>query len=150
MRIWERKLLNGWRVFGGEIGVVTLGVLIALIAQQVAEEVSWRNRANGARQALRKEIADHLLLAMEVRVTQPCIAAQLDRLEQRLLTADDQLRPAPLFGDSSGKFAVRVPSRSYVFAAWRGALGEGVSSHLLADERAKLAVYTRPCPRWMR
>ncbi len=139
MRLIEWRPLNGWRAFAGEIGVVTLGVLIALLAQQVAQEVDWRNRAAGARAALRPEMIDHYQNAIEWRATEPCIAAQLDALERRVLASGDRLTPAPMHHDPSGNFVVRTPSRTYLRSAWEGAVSEGVSSHLRPGERAAFA-----------
>jgi hypothetical protein len=42
------KPLHGWRAFTGEVGVIVLGVLIALVAQQVAEDISWRHKVDAA------------------------------------------------------------------------------------------------------
>ena len=47
------KPLHGWREFWGEVGIIVIGVLIALGAQQVVESardrrvalVRWRGRA---------------------------------------------------------------------------------------------------------
>ena len=38
------RLLTGWRELAYEIGIIVAGVLIALIAQQVVEEWSWRQK----------------------------------------------------------------------------------------------------------
>lgn len=139
MKLIGWRPLNGWRAFAGEIGVVTLGVLIALVAQQIAQEIDWRNRANGARVALRREVADHYRFAVEHRMTEPCVEAQLDRLERLILAGGARLRPAPSFTEDGFRYVIRVPSRNYVDAAWQGVLAEGVSSHLNGDERARLA-----------
>jgi hypothetical protein len=42
------KPLHGWRAFAGEVGVIVLGVLIALAAQEFAESLSWRQKVNAA------------------------------------------------------------------------------------------------------
>lgn len=42
------KPLHGWRAFVGEVGVIVLGVLIALGAQQFAESLSWRQKVEAA------------------------------------------------------------------------------------------------------
>jgi len=40
MRVRVPKPLHGWRAFAGEVGVIVLGVLIALGAQQAAEALN--------------------------------------------------------------------------------------------------------------
>ena len=50
--------LHGWRAFAGEVGVVVLGVAIALGAGQLAEAINWRMQVSDARGALGTELAD--------------------------------------------------------------------------------------------
>jgi hypothetical protein len=53
MRVRLPKPLRGWREFGGEVGVIVLGVLIALAAQQAVEWVHERQDVAQLRGALR-------------------------------------------------------------------------------------------------
>ena len=134
---------NGWRAVGWELAIVTLGVLIALGAQQWAEARSWSAKADAARKALRSEIAEHHENAVEWRVVGPCIDAQLDALERRLLASGGQLDPAPLHtedlnGGDPFAYAIRTPSRPYDDSVWQATNSEGVSSFLADDERREL------------
>ena len=60
MRVRLPKPLHGWRVFAGEVGVIVLGVIIALAAQQAAESVNERREAAATRSALTTEIEETL------------------------------------------------------------------------------------------
>ena len=130
---------NGWRAVVWELGIVTLGVLIALAAQQWVEDRTWRQKAGDARLALREELRATHFRAVEWRVVEPCIQAQLDRLEQRVLTTGNRLEPAPTFRDRFGRFNLRAPGRNYINSVWTSVIDEGVSSHLRSDERQGLA-----------
>src|SRR5256886_17601516 len=77
--------LHGWRAFVGEVGIIVVGVLIALGAEQMVETLHWKRQAQDARESLRNEIADHAFTASEIVITQPCIDQQLVLLERRLL-----------------------------------------------------------------
>lgn len=55
MHIHLPKPLHGWRAFIGEVGIIVLGVLIALGAEQLVEALHWRAEMNGERQALYSE-----------------------------------------------------------------------------------------------
>lgn len=68
---------KGWRAFAGEVGVIVLGVLIALGAQQVAETVNQRREAAETRAALTTEIKETLALLELRRAAQPCIDKRL-------------------------------------------------------------------------
>ena len=48
MNLPQLKPIHGWRVFAGEVGIIVIGVLIALGAQQVAED--WHG---GSERAMR-------------------------------------------------------------------------------------------------
>jgi hypothetical protein len=135
------KPLHGWREFTGEVGIIVVGVLIALGAEQVVEAMHWKDRARHARQALAGELAGHYDQAIEWRIIEPCVAAQLDRLEQRLLASGDRIEPAPLFHEEDRTFVLRAPSRPYPTAVWQGVVAEGVSSHLTDAERLDFGIY---------
>jgi hypothetical protein len=137
------KPLHGWREFAGEVGIIVVGVLIALAAEQVVETAHWQERARHARSSLRGELAGHYGDAVEWRAVQPCISAQLQRLRQGLLASGQRLNPAPSFNDGELTFALRAPSRPYPDSVWQGVLAEGLSSHLSDNERVVLGSYYR-------
>ena len=122
-RILKLNPPNGWRPVIWELAIITLGVLIALGAQQWAEARSWRQRAETARVAIKQELSAHYEHATEWRIAQPCIGAQLDRLEARILASSGRLEPAPLYNDASGGFTIRIPNRPYVDDVWRKSAG---------------------------
>ena len=71
---------NGWRAFAGEVGVIVLGVLIALGAQQAAEAFNQRREAAETRAALTNEIRESLGTLELRRAAQPCIDRRLKEL----------------------------------------------------------------------
>ena len=130
---------NGWRAVVWELAIVTLGVLIALAAQQWVEDRSWRQKAGDARIALREELRATHYRAVEWRVVEPCIQAQLDRLEKRVVTTGNRLEPAPIFRDRFGQFNLRTPGRNFINSVWASVIDEGISSRLASEERQGLA-----------
>lgn len=68
---------KGWRAFAGEVGVIVLGVLIALAAQQTAETVNERREAAETRMTLTNEIEETLAVLELRRLAQPCIDRRL-------------------------------------------------------------------------
>src|SRR5687768_12754977 len=90
---------QGWRQIMWELVVVTLGVLIALGAQQWAEGRSWAAKGRAAARSLRAEVSDQYQWAFEWRVVEPCILAQIDRLQERVLASRAQLDPAPVHSE---------------------------------------------------
>jgi len=60
MRVKLPKPLHGWREFVGEVGIIVLGVLIALRAQQVVETMQTHQRIRETRAALDAELSRNL------------------------------------------------------------------------------------------
>jgi len=57
MHVHLPKPLHGWRAFVGEVGIIVVGVLIALGAEQMVEALHWRSEVAGFRSAVRQEVA---------------------------------------------------------------------------------------------
>jgi hypothetical protein len=76
------KPLHGWREFGGEVGIIVLGVLIALSAEQVVESIHSRQEVRDTRKALDAELSRDLG-AYAFRVSERgCAQARVDELER--------------------------------------------------------------------
>ena len=84
MRFTVPTPIRGWRVFAGEVGVIVLGVLIALAAQQVVEAFNWRREVAGFRDSVREEISIDLGTYPARAKQKDCIAARLDELQHWL------------------------------------------------------------------
>jgi hypothetical protein len=119
---------HGWQAVWWELGIVTAGVLIALAAQQWAEDRSWDAKVRKSREALRQELSQHYAWAVEWRMVQPCLRAQIDGLTERVLTSGPQLQPAPIFNEGTLSFVLRVPSKDYNRGAYDSAIADGVAS----------------------
>lgn len=133
---------NGWQAVGWELAIVTLGVLLALAAQQWAEERSWRAKARDATAALKEEIGAHYAWSVEWRVVAPCIIAQIDRLQKRVMASGERLDPAPVHSEPGFRdFVVRIPSKEYDDTVWDATIGDGVSSHLDPALRRELSAH---------
>lgn len=78
--------MHGWRPFWGEVGIIVLGVLIALGAQQLVER--WRDRqlADQTRMAIAEEINQNLLNVSLRATAEPCIQRRLGELHQLVNT----------------------------------------------------------------
>lgn len=133
------RLLRSVRELGMKLLVVALGVFAALWAQQWAEGRLWREKTRAATDAIRVEIADQYESVVEWRTVEPCILAQIDGLQARVLASDARLTPAPLFRDRSlPPYVLRLPDRSYDDGAWQRAAADGVASRLDPAVRRQL------------
>ena len=78
---------HGWNAVAWELGIVTLGVLIALGAQQLVDDIHQRNEVSQLVGAIRSELADNRARWEHVRNSDPCTLQRLDALEKWAATA---------------------------------------------------------------
>lgn len=74
--------VHSWPEFLREIGVVVIGVLLALGAEQIAEAFHWRHEVEAEREALRGEVRYNLASAAFRQSQQPCIDARLKQIAE--------------------------------------------------------------------
>ena len=78
------KPLHGWREFAGEVGIIVLGVLIALGAEQAIVGFRDRHVAAQSRRDVREEVATDLGFYRERLQESSCIASRLAELSNIL------------------------------------------------------------------
>lgn len=83
-RLMKLKPPHGWSAVAWELAIVTLGVLLALGAQQLAESTSQKARKAEARAAIEGEISRNLDGFRRRSEIQSCINARLQEVETLL------------------------------------------------------------------
>jgi hypothetical protein len=129
-RLMKLKPPHGWNAVAWELGIVTLGVIVALAAQQWAEERSWQDKVKASKAALRDELAEHYGYAVEYRTVYPCLEAQVERLRERVLSSGTTLQPATVYREPGDEYVLRMPTKYYPTDAWEEALNEGAVERL--------------------
>ena len=82
MHVHLPKPLHGWRAFAGEVGIIVLGVLIALGAEQTVQSFTWQRDVRDFRAAVDAEL-EFNLAASEYRIRQsPCLLRRLADLDR--------------------------------------------------------------------
>jgi len=139
-RMLKLKPPHGWNAVAWELAIVTLGVIIALAAQEWADNWSWRSKTRTATAAIKREVGDHYASSVEWRMVTPCLLAQLDRLQDRLMKSGARLDPAPICSEPAfPTFVLRIPSKEYDSSAWQAAITDGVTTHLEPQLRTELS-----------
>lgn len=125
---------HGWGKWLAEIGVVVVGVLLALGAQQTVETLGWDEKVKVLEGAIRAELSNDLGLATELKILHPCVVEYLDTLQDAALSGDDDrirklndLGP-PLFG------------RAWPRDTWTAALNGQIADHM---PEARVTAYSR-------
>lgn len=125
------KPLHGWREFAGEVGIIVLGVLIALAAEQVVEAMHWRSVVSQTRQALDRELA-YDLGVMQSRVEEgPCIARRLSELGTVFRRHANGV-PLALKGPLGQPQFPHIES-----SVWETVVADGTASHMPLDLRLR-------------
>jgi hypothetical protein len=142
MRFKLPQPLHGWRAFAGEVGVIVLGVLIALGAQQVVETLHWRNETATLRENLHREIRDDQWNAALRVIISGCIRQRIARLQNELTRPGAAWVADPIQGGDEKRWsalpiAFKFPSMQsfYTSGQWQTALAGGELAHMPDGER---------------
>lgn len=124
------KPVHGWRMFAGEVGVIVLGVLIALTAQQIVD--TWQSQADvrRLRVALRAELADDRFRWEDMKAADLCTVQRLDAIERWTATAPADAR-------LEGSF--RLMLWNMHSSAWDIAKTSPATAHMRLDEQLTYA-----------
>ena len=129
MDIHKPSPVHGWRDFAKEVGIIVLGVLIALGAEQVAEAVHWRYQVEQSRQAMRLELSeDDALQAYARAAVTGCLDLQLSGMQRAV---DSRASSAAIIALAR---SYQPPQRNWEMDAFQSTMASGASSHMAPDE----------------
>ncbi|MDQ3038253.1 MAG: hypothetical protein M3R16_00390 [Pseudomonadota bacterium] len=135
------KPMHGWRSFVGEVGIIVLGVLIALGAQQFASNREQRLRAELSLAAVREELAIDMGVYDERTLQEPCITRRMEEMT-RVLSDARRTRHLPIINEI-GKSIARPTLRT----AWQEASQSGdIHQWPTADRIAIATIYSQQQP----
>jgi hypothetical protein len=132
MDIHLPKPMHGWRAFGGEVGIIVLGVLIALGFGQLAETIHEGTIAAQARDAVRAEVRENLWWLEYREKREPCIRRRLAELDD-LLARARRGEPTPLV-----QHIGTVPHAKITTLRWQANAQAGRASLFTGDEQRML------------
>ena len=128
MDIHKPHPVQNWRELLSEIGVIVIGVLIALSAEQAVEAVHWGHKIDQAEDAVRLELRDDDAPQAYARsLTGVCLDRQLGRMRAVLQsggTRDAWLNAARGYAP---------PQRTWDMEAWRAMVASDVGPHMGAE-----------------
>jgi hypothetical protein len=134
------KPLEGWRAFFGEVGIIVLGVLIALGAGQIVDAWQWRQQVRQADELFRDELDAATANAYMQLAVAPCFQRRLDEISAKL---NEPAGPWQGMVEHLNYKAAGVPDDTSPVAyhgssgfeqitteAWSNALSSGTINHL--------------------
>ena len=127
MHVHLPKPLHGWREFVGEVGIIVLGVLIALAAEALIERASWRQKVKLADTNMRVEVERNRTNAAQYAILQPCADRMLDRMTADLISGNAT--------DLNKVHAIGEPfvSEAWTATAWEAAVAGQIGEHMDAQ-----------------
>jgi hypothetical protein len=130
----KHKPVHNWREFAKEVGIIVLGVLIALGGEQAVEAIHHHYELRDLEAALNEEVAFDLASMKESVDLAPCVNRRLDELArwQRSFALG---RPLKLAGEI-GTPATRI----FRTSVWRSATGNAADLMPL-DRRMTYALF---------
>ena len=144
MHFYIPKPLHGWREFAGEVGIIVIGVLIALGAEQAVEKVHWRLEVRETDQRVQKDVVANLTNAEERFAIDPCLRPRLTELRDALLVERSMWAGSLLQFASDGyksefPSVYRTPVRPWIETSWHSAQNGETLSHFDPDRVQQLA-----------
>ncbi len=131
--IHKPKPIHGLRAFIAEVGIIVLGVLIALGAEQLVLRYHIHEQMAAGEDALTDDYASLVANARERERESPCLGRRLDELAAIIERADQTGRLPPL-GDIGSPH-----SRTWTSLNWRSLVASGVATRFDHD---KISLYS--------
>jgi hypothetical protein len=135
MHLHLPKPLHGWRELAGEVGIIVVGVLIALGAEQIVGTIHGNAEVREFRRAVDNELAYDLGAYQQRLMLGPCVRARLAELDHAI-ASDRAGRPVRLHGLS--RWPVSFSLRTSV---WSGRTGDLETRIPLSTRLAYGAIY---------
>ena len=134
MHVHLPKPLHGWREFIGEIGIIVIGVLIALGAEQIVVSRHWAKQSSEAEEAMSFELGDSIGQSYERQMLAPCIERRLDEISKLLDEAERSSR-LPTIGSTGS-----APYRTWIRGSWETTRQGQIASHLTRRTLTNLGI----------
>ena len=125
------KPLHGWREFAGEVGIIVVGVLIALAAEQGVESLQWAHKSHSAKSELHQQMVIAWVLGEEREALHQCADDYLSDLAKDVVSSPPLWHPVPAnYCGARSRRVYSPPNRPWPTEVWRSVETEGTVSHL--------------------
>lgn len=143
-RLMKLKPPHGWNAVAWELAIVTLGVFVALGAEQVVSNWHWQGEVRESDRRISNELGDNLANAYERLAINNCLEPRLAELRNELIKGE------PMWIGSRAGFAndiynpvfppvYRTPNRPWPKDAWETALNGEILGHFRPKRVAQFA-----------
>lgn len=123
---------HGWNAVGWELAIVTLGVLIALGAQQIAESLRDQNVAATTREEITGELNSDLMSLQLREHAEPCIERRLAEIRSILVQWDE------MGSFKTPQWVAQTPVIEVELSRYEAALSAGRLALLSGEEQYRM------------
>lgn len=123
MRLRVPTSLNGWRTFLGEVGIIVVGVLLALGAEQLVQSLRWSEEVAMGREVIKDDLIANAEQALEREALSRCLGKRFQEIAQILDEASVSGRLPPV-----GEIG-NPPKRLWHMQSWDSMVASQVSTH---------------------
>jgi hypothetical protein len=132
MEVHRPKPAHGWRGFLGEVGIIVLGVLIALVAEQAVRAVEWRHKVHAAEAAMATELRDDDGPQAYARAAMhPCLQQALDGIRAGVESGATRAEVHRLID------AYKVSFWTWDSLAYTSAMNGELTAHMATEDLAR-------------
>ncbi len=135
MHVRVPKPLHGWSEFFHEVWIVVIGILIALILNQVVEQLNWDQRVDAAQRSIDRELALDAGVLDERGMQATCLRQTLAQLHNVIVDARRTGRIGYVRGG-----ATQPMIRPIETSAWEAALADGTAAHFGEKRRQQFGI----------
>lgn len=141
MDIHKPKPWHSLREFLKEYLIIVIGVLTALGAEQIAENLHWAERTEKTERNLRTELYGSMVAARVQLAQEGCEYAMLDRLREALLQPGDDWTPPYVIATPKGEpiGVMAMPIGGFPGESWKNAQADGTANHFADTQKFSLA-----------
>lgn len=131
------KSVHSWRELLSEVGVIVIGVMIALTAEQIADTIHWKHKVADAEVAMGQELSGDLAFAAGQLALKDCAGKYYARMEAAIR---DHRQDTFL---ALAAMAPPVTPHPWVAESWTAAIGSEIPDHIPRDKLAAYAIAFR-------
>ncbi|HEY3813949.1 MAG TPA: hypothetical protein VGL66_12045 [Caulobacteraceae bacterium] len=137
-----KTAVHSLRELGKEVGIIVIGVLIALGAEQAVEAMHWAHQMDVQRTALRRELVINANWFAERVAIADCLTARRGLLEAALAQPGNDWKAEAVLPGAAKRSVYPVAWRNFPGQSWQNAVANGAASRMSPEEMlAYAAVY---------
>jgi hypothetical protein len=134
MEIHKPKPVHSWRELLTEIGVIVIGIAIALAGEQAVEAIHWKNKVADAESAMGRELSGDLAYAAGQLAMADCAKRYFARMETAVANRQpDTLRRLAAMGPP-------FTTHPWVVESWTAAINSQIPDHIPREKLANYAI----------